>query len=98
VVKVTLIEICHRSQTDMWVGPHVNPLPGQEFHRAGLIEEDERPDHLAFRGRQCTAHLEPAQITGPWNDQRLDGVHADIIGAARLQCRIPAHARLRCLA
>ena len=32
------------------------PLAGDELHRPHLVEEDERPDHLALAVRQGAAH------------------------------------------
>ena len=36
------------SEPDMRVRAHVHALPGDELRRAHLVEEDERPDHLAL--------------------------------------------------
>ena len=63
-------------EPDVRVRPHVDALAGQELGRPGLVEEDERPDHLPLRRRQRAAHLEAAEVAGARHDQRLDGVDA----------------------
>ena len=49
-------QIGHGGEPDMGMRPHVHPLPGDELHRAEMVEEDERPDHLALAVRQRAAH------------------------------------------
>lgn len=61
--------------------------------RAGLIEEDERPDHLPLRRRQGAPNLETAKVAGTRNDEGFDRVEANLIGAARFDCWVPTHAR-----
>ena len=55
---------------DMRMRPHVHALPGDELHRAHLVEEDERADHLALAVRQGAAHLEAAEVAGARHDRR----------------------------
>ena len=76
----------------MRVRPHIDALAGQEFGRPGLVEENERPDHLPLRRRQGAPDLETAEVAGTRNDQGFDRVGAHLIGAARLHGWVPAHA------
>src|SRR5690606_38811461 len=94
MVEIAAIEIGHRTEPDMGMRPDVDAVSGEEFGRPCLIEEDERPDHLAPRRRQGAHHLEAANVAGTRDDQRLDGVDADFIGTARLETGIPTHACL----
>src|SRR4051812_19627291 len=45
-------EIGDRGKADMRMGPHVHAVPSDELHRAEVVEEDERTDHLALAVRQ----------------------------------------------
>src|SRR5690606_27438552 len=49
VMKVATIEVGDGAEADMRMRPDVDALSGQQFGRPGLIEEDERPDHLPLR-------------------------------------------------
>jgi hypothetical protein len=68
VVEVAAIEIRDSAKTDMRVRPNINPLTGQQLGWPGLIEEDERPDHLPLRRRQSAPDLETAEIASSGND------------------------------
>ena len=91
VMKVAAIQIGDGAQADMGMGTHIDAAPGQEFRRSHLVEEDERPHHLPLGGGQGAAHLEPADVAGAGDDQRLDGVRPDLVGAAGRQGGVPAH-------
>ena len=52
----------------------VDALAGQELDRPHLVEEDERPDHLALRDGQHAADLEAAEVAGTRHDHGLDRV------------------------
>jgi len=45
----TVIEIGYRRKSDMGVGAHIEVLADQHFPRSGLVEKNERSDHLPFR-------------------------------------------------
>ena len=83
VMEVALEQVGHRAEADMRMWPHIDALPGQQLCRPGLIEEDERSDHLPFRRRQGASDLEIAKVSGPRNDQGFDRIDADFIGTAR---------------
>jgi len=77
--------------------PHVDALPGQEFGRAHLVEEDERPHHLPRLRGQRAAHLEAAQIARARHDHGLDRIHRVAQRNAGIKQGVPAHARLLCV-
>jgi hypothetical protein len=85
------IEIGDRGQSDMRMRADIDPLPGHELRRAHLVEEDERPDHLAGWRGQRAAHLEPAQIAGARDDQRFDRIDGVAGRALRVKRGVPAH-------
>ena len=93
VMEVAAIEVGDGAETDMRVRPNVDALSGQELGRPGLIEEDERSDHLPLRRRQGAPNLEAAEIASAWNNEGFDRVDANLIGTARFDCRVPTHAR-----
>jgi hypothetical protein len=94
VMEVALKEVRDGAETDMRVRPNVDALSGQELGRPSLIEEDERPDHLPLWRRQGTTDLKAAEIARAWNNECFDRVEANLIGTARVHCRIPTHAPL----
>src|SRR5690606_29536849 len=67
VMEVALEKVGDRAEADMRMRPHVHALTGQKLRRPGLIEEDERTDHLAFRCRQGAADLKTAKVAGAWD-------------------------------
>ena len=50
------------------------PCPAQELHRAHLVEEDERADHLAFGLRQRAADREAAKVAHARHDDEFQRV------------------------
>jgi hypothetical protein len=46
----------------MRMGTHIRSLPGGDFRRSELVEEDERTDHLPLRRGQSAADLETALL------------------------------------
>jgi hypothetical protein len=66
-------------------------LVGQKFHRAHLIEEDERPDHLPLDGWQSAANFHFAEVNRARNDQRLDSTDALPIAGNGIRTRAPTH-------
>ncbi len=92
MVEVAAKKIGDGAQPDMRMRPDIDALSGEQFRWPGLIEKDERPDHLPLGRGQGTPDLEPAQIAGPGDDERLDSVDADLIGAAGVECGVPTHA------
>ena len=93
VLELALEEVGDGGEPDVRVRPHVDALAGDELRRPGLVEEDERPDHLPLRRRQRAAHLEAAEVAGARHDQRLDGVDGVAGRAGRVEAGVPAHAR-----
>lgn len=81
VMEVAAKEVTNGTETSMPVRSDIDALPGQQFGRTGLIEEDEWPDHLPLRRRQ-----------GARDDERFDRVKANLAGTARFDCRVPTHA------
>jgi hypothetical protein len=81
-------QIGDRGEPDVRVRAHVDALAEQELRGPHLVEEDERPDHLAARRGQGPAHLEAAEIARPGQDHRLD--RPSVI-APRVDRRLPAH-------
>jgi hypothetical protein len=54
---------------------HVHAAPGNELHRAHLIEEDERADHLPLAVRQRPPHRKAvAEVAHPRNDDQFERV------------------------
>src|SRR5690606_25300733 len=93
MVEVAAEQVGDGAETDVGMGPDGDALAGQELRRPRLVEEDEGADHLPLGRRQGAAHLEVAEIPGARNDERLDRVHADVVGAAGIHCRVPTHGR-----
>lgn len=98
MVEFALMQIGDRAQPDKRIRAHIYALPGQEFRRPGLIKEYERPHHLPLGRGQGAPHFERPEVAGARHDQRFDGVHGHIIGAAGVQDRVPAHAAISCVA
>ena len=69
-------QVSDRRQVDVRVGTDVDALVGQELGRAHLVEEDERPDHLALDRGQGAANLHLAKVHRTRHDQYLDGLRA----------------------
>ena len=49
---VYIEQIGDGGQADMGMGAHIDALAGREFHRAEIVEEDERPDAAPRNLRQ----------------------------------------------
>ena len=62
MLEFAVVEIGHRRQPDMRVGPHIDAAACQKLGRPHLIEEDERADHLSRRSGQCATDFETAEI------------------------------------
>jgi len=71
-MEVAAIKISHRAQTDMRMWPDIDALTGQQFSRPGLVEEDERTDHLPFWRRQGAPNFEATKVPGTRYDERFD--------------------------
>ena len=67
-------EIGDGRQPDMRMRPDVERLVGAQDRRTHAVEEDERADQPALRGRQRAAHLEAADVLGVGDHHQLDGV------------------------
>ncbi len=80
----TVEQIGDSGQADVRMRPNVKATTGEKFSGSHLIEEDERPDHLLFRGGQRAAHLEAADIVGTRDDHRFDAGRPGYIVARRL--------------
>jgi hypothetical protein len=92
VMEIAAIEIGDGAEPDVRMWPNVNALSGQQLGRAGLVEEDERSDHLPLRRRQGAPDLEAAKVSGTWNNKSFDRIDAHRIGAPRFDCWVPTHA------
>ena len=66
-------------EPDMRVRAHVHALPGHELHRAQLVEEDERPDHLPLAVRQRAADLEAAEVARARHDDEFERVAGALV-------------------
>ena len=91
MLELAAIEIGHGREADVGMRAHIDPLAGDHFGRPGLVEQDERPDHLALRRRQRPAHLEIAEIARARHDQRRDRVGGDRVGKAGFEQGVPTH-------
>ena len=69
----------------------VRGIPGAKIDRAHVIEEHERSDHAAPRGRQHASDLEAAEVAAPLLDDVLD--HRAMITAAGGTPRLMQRAR-----
>ena len=95
VMQPPLQEIGDGREADMRMGPDVDAaLARKKLHRADLVEKDERTDHLAFRRRQGTAHLEPAKVAGPRGDDGFDRVDRVADRDLWVEGGVPAHGAL----
>jgi hypothetical protein len=66
---------------------HIDPGAGRKLCRADVIEEDERADQVAARGRQHPPHFEAAQVARPGLDDSFDAdSHVFLL---RLRAAIP---------
>jgi hypothetical protein len=93
MVELALEEIGHRRQADVGMRTNVDPLPGEKLRRSHLVEEDERPEHLARARRQGAADFERAQIPGAGDDDGLDRVHVHPDRIMGIENGVPAHGR-----
>ena len=69
---LALEQIRHGRQADMRMRPNIQPASSQKLARSHLIEEDERPDHLALPRRQRAPHLEAADVMRARQQHRLN--------------------------
>ncbi len=84
-------EVGDGREADMGMGADVDALARNELGRSHLVEEDERPDHLALRRRKRAADLETADVARTRHDQGLDRLDGDSVGTDGIQRRVPAH-------
>ena len=84
-------QVGHRREPDMGVRAHVHAVSGDELHRAHLVEEDERPHHLALAVRQRAAHLEAAEIAHPRHDRELQRIAGALVAEHGVFVGHPAH-------
>ena len=84
-------QIGHRGEPDMRMRPHVHAGPGAEFHRAEMVEEDERPHHARLRARQRAADFEAAEIDRARHDHMLDRVALEGVAGGGVLRRKEAH-------
>jgi hypothetical protein len=83
-------------EPDMRMRPDVHALAGDELHRAEMIEEDERADHLPLAVRQRAAHREAiAKIADARHDHQLQRLAGCQIAEHRIVVGHPAHRGLR---
>src|SRR4051794_25120053 len=68
-------QIADGGKADMRMRAHVHALAGHELHRAKMVEEDKRADHLPFAMRQRAPHRESvAEIAGARHDDELERI------------------------
>ena len=85
-------QIADGGKPDMRMRAHVHALAGHELHRAEMIEEDERPDHLPLAVRQRAPDLKPvAEIAGARHDDEFERVAGFGIAEHGIVGRLPAH-------
>jgi seryl-tRNA synthetase len=88
-------QVGHGRKPDMGMRAHVHPLPGNELHRAEMVEKDERPDHLALGMRQGTAHLEAAaKVAGARHNYEFERIARRLVAAHGVLLRHPTHGHL----
>ena len=88
VHDVAVEQVGHGGEPDMRVRAHVHALAGDELHRAHLVEEDERPDHLPAPVRQRAADVEAvAKVAHPRHDDEFERVAGRACRQARGLCR-----------
>jgi len=81
-------QIGHGRETDMRVGLHGKTMTRLEHPWPQMIEEDERTDHTAMTGRECTPRTEPiAQIA---NGRKHDGVEVEQVTCVNGHASLPA--------
>ena len=90
MMDLAAIDIGDGGEADMRVRAHVACGTGDDLQRPELIEEDERPDHLALRRGQHTSD-EGVDVNGPGHDQSFDRIHADRVRRAGGEQWVPAH-------
>src|SRR6202042_902178 len=82
----------HGGKPDMRMRPHVHALAGDHLHRAEMVEENKRPDHLALAVRQRAAHLEAvAEVAGARHDDEFKRIAGLRIAENGIVGGKPAH-------
>jgi hypothetical protein len=84
-------QIGHRRKPDMGMRTHIDAVSGDELHRAHLVEEDERSDHLALAVRQRAPHLEAAEVAHPRHDRELQRIAGALVAEHGVFVGHPAH-------
>jgi hypothetical protein len=93
MMEVAAVKVSDRAKADMRMRPNIDAVAGQQLGRPSLVEEDERANHLPLRRWQSTPNLKAAKVAGPGNDEGVNRVKANIIGASWFDCWVPTHAR-----
>ena len=91
MLELAAEEVGDGREADMGMRADVDALAGDELGRPHLVEEDERPDHLALRRGKRATNLEIADVARPRHDQGLDRLDGDGVGTDGIQRRVPAH-------
>ena len=94
VPEAALEQVGHGAQPDMGMRAHVDPVAGQQFRRAHLVEEDEGADHLPSGRGQGAAHLEAADVAAAGDDEGFQRRGGDQVGVGQKGVGIPAHGGL----
>ena len=85
VLELAAEEVGHCREADMGMRADVDALTRDEVSRSHLVEENERPDHLALRRGKRPANLETADVAWPLHDQSLDRLDGDSVGTNGIQ-------------
>ncbi len=72
-------------KANMGMRADVDAPARDELSRSHLVEEDERPDHLALRRGKRAANLEITDVARSRHDQGFDGLDGDGVGTDGVQ-------------
>ncbi len=85
MLELAAEEVGDGREANMGMRPYVDAPARDELSRSHLVEEDERPDHLALRRRKRAANLEIADVARSRHDQGFDGLDGDGVGTDGVQ-------------
>ena len=81
VLELAAEEVGDGREANMGMRTYVDAPARDELSRSHLVEEDERPDHLALRRRKRAANLKAPDVARSRHDQGFDGLDGDSVGA-----------------
>src|SRR6185369_613623 len=82
-------------EPDVWMRPHVEPVPGAKLRRPEMVEEDEWTHHARLRRRQRAAHLNVAEVHRPRNNHACNRITGVSVAGRRVLAAKEAHEGLR---